>query len=275
MKIFILLWVLIVSSASAKITVRDSYNTAINLKQTAKRIISLSPNLTEIVYEVGAGKLLVARDSCSNFPSQALKLPVVGSYYKINIEKIVKLNPDLVLLEQAAFTRKDIQLLNQFGIQVYVNHANSINSIPKTMADVGKLSGHEKQGRIVAEHFSKKFSELTDNKKSPVSVFYELWHAPLMSVNDQTLIGEVLFLCGGRNVVGNLKSQTPKISYETVIKADPDFIICSVNDSKWGEFGGMKAVRNHRVFYVEPSLIERTGPRVLLGMARVCRILQH
>lgn len=260
--------------ATASISVIDGTGTKITLQTPAKRIISLAPNLTEIVCELNGFDQLIARDSASDYPQKVKALPVVGNYYKLNIEKIVLLHPDLVLTEHAALQKKNIEMLNSFGIPVYVNHAQSIASVAKTFRDVGYLSDHPQEGLKKADLFLTKLTSCATKKTYQPSVFYEIWNAPLLTSNNTTPIGQIIVLCGGRNIAGNFTAQLAKISMETVLKANPDIIFTSVKDDNWFKFKALRAVKHKRVYRIPSELIDRTGPRMINGIEKICSLIQ-
>lgn len=256
----------------SQIVVIDSDGNKIVATRPVKRIITLAPNLTEILCAVGAENQLVGRDKNSDYPLEVQNVPVVGDYYKINIEKVLKLQPDLIVFESTPHLPSQITLLKKKNVLVYINRAKTLNSISKTMMDLGKLSCHEETAKLKSKLFVQGLkSHPVPTKK--LTVFYELWHTPLLTVTEKTIIGQTITLCGGQNIAASFKFDTPKVSYETVLRANPDIIITSVKNSDWQRFTRLKAVKNHKVFYLSPDLVERTGPRLLLGKNRICQFV--
>lgn len=261
------------TSASAAIQLLDSTGHVVQLPTPAQRIISLSPNLTEILALVGGGSQLVGRDKYSDYPTYVTSVPIVGDYFSINHERLVRLRPDLVLLEHSASQLGLLRVLKQLQIPFYINRADHLNSIARTINDIGRLSGHTLAAKREALRFSRQLSLFRAKHHPKVTVFYELWHKPLLTVNDQTLIGEVIVLCGGRNLGSHFKEKIAKISDETVVRANPDIILTSVKDSSWYKFKSLRAVRERQIFFIDPDELDRTGPRLLQGVARVCHIM--
>lgn len=260
-----LLWLSMISTANA--------NTKLNTE--ARRIISLAPNLTEILCEVGAAHQIVGRDKYSDYPDLMKKVPIAADYYKLNLERIVKLHPDLVVLEYSAISQAQIERLQKWGIPVYVNHATDLQSIINTTIALGTLSGHQALGQEKAKYFAKLLQSYRKNPKYKIKVFYELWNAPLLTVNEHTVIGQCITLCGGSNIFGKLHQETPKISIETVLKEDPDIIVTSVNKDFWLRWKHLKAVKKGKVFYLAPDVIERTGPRLFVGIQKLSEFIQQ
>lgn len=272
---YLLALLLLIVAGKVNATYQDSFSHTVVLSHVAQRIISLAPNLTEMLYEIGAQNQIVGRDKNSDHPTAVSHTPVVGDYFKISIEKIIKLHPDLVLVEQSPCLLAQIKKLHDLGIVVYVHRADSISSIPKTMKDLGNLTGHATTASVKVMLFRQKIASFKSIPHSGRTVFYELWDSPLLTVNNQTMIGQIISLCGGRNIAGDFKSDNPKISYETILKSNPDIILTSVNHSTWQRFKHLKAVKLSRVFYISPETIQRATPRILVDIENICHIIQN
>jgi iron complex transport system substrate-binding protein len=261
------------SLAASSIVVTDDRGENLVLMTPARRIVALAPFITELVYAAGAGPELVGVSAYSDYPQQAASIMRVGDATHIDLEYIAALRPDLVLAWESGNHVGDIAKLETLGISVFVMEPTKLSDIPRLLRHVGMLAGTSDIAEVAARKFESKLAALTKQygTKRPVRVFYEVWNAPLMTVNGAHMINSVLRLCGGVNVFAASRVLTPVISPESLVAADPDAIISSVaRDGVWQRFAMLDAVRNHRVFFVPPELLERQSPRILEGASEVC-----
>jgi iron complex transport system substrate-binding protein len=248
-------------------------------EQPLSRIISLAPNLTEILCEIGAGSSIIAVDKNSDFPPLAKNLPVIAEYGRLNIEEILRLNPELVIAEQSEVLKGQLRRLEQLGIPVYLSRTQSIADIAQTIYRLGVLTGHQKMANCKAKEFAQQLAQLKMQYESKprVKVFYQLWHKPLLTMNQHTIIHEVIMLCGGENIFARTLSPASYVSIEAVLHANPDVIIASDGGNwqkKWYIWPQLVAVRNRNLFSVPGDFIQRAGPRLLLGAKMLCHDLE-
>ncbi|MBU2546095.1 MAG: cobalamin-binding protein [Gammaproteobacteria bacterium] len=280
---FGLLLVVLSSCAFAKpIQVLDSLHQRIQLKAPAKRVVTLAPNLAEMVFAVGAGNTLVGVSAFSDYPSQAKKLPVVASYHSIDIEKIVSKHPDLVIAWRGENASVQIQQLKRLGIPVFVTSFHCLADISKFMRTLGQLMGAEIKANRKADHFDRTLMRLRreGHDQKSKTVFFELYDQPLLTLNRKSIVNEMIHDCGGRNIYVDAYGTAPQVSVESVVARDPDIILIPSDLNKknvfaqWQQFSQLKAWRNHRLYVVHTALIERYGPRILQGMQEICHALR-
>jgi len=261
-------------------TVTDDISHTVILSHPPKRIISLAPDLTELLFAAGAGQYIVGVMKGSDYPSAAKKIPVIANYNALNIEAILALHPDLIVAWKQNSYASQLRLLQRFNIPVYFSDQHDLSDIPNTLQRLGVLSGTEKIANHAAEKFHIRYVELQKKyaHHKPISVFYQLWSHPLMTVNKTSWINQIITLCGGKNIFADVKNPTPQINLEAVIVANPDIILSSDSSPgwkiRWQQWSQMTAVRQKHLFTVEPDLLERAGPRLLEGADRVCQFLQ-
>jgi iron complex transport system substrate-binding protein len=255
----------------------DASGHAVQLAKPATRIISLAPDITEMLYAIGAGPKLIAISDDSDYPAVAKHLPVVGGYQQINIEAILALHPDLVLA-WSGNPQGALESLKQFGIPVYLINDQHLLDIPKTMQNLGQLLGVETQANQAAAAFLQQYQQLLSQAKrhKPVSVFLEVSNAPLYTLSSKTLQNEVLSLCGGENIFATLPGYAAEVSVESVLAANPHVIIglSPVDLSYWQQWPQLQAVKSHRVYTLDADLLARASPRILQGAAQICQWLQ-
>ena len=265
--------------AYSVVEVYDDEGTQITLAIPAQRIVSLAPSLTELIYSAGAGENLVGVVEHSDFPAAAKALPIVGRFDLLDIERILELDPDLVVAWQTGNPRSSVNQLRRLGLTVYVAEPKSLAAIPSHIERLAVLAGKELNDLKVIYDFRQKL-EVLDTKyrhQSPVTIFYQVWDRPLITAGGNELINDIIRLCGGRNVFANIRRVAPKVSREAVLKRNPEVIIASGMDIErpewlddWLRWPSLKAVANKNLFFVPPDLLQRHTPRALLGAAQIC-----
>lgn len=264
------------SLAASPIVVNDDRGKTLVLEAPARRIAALAPYITELAYAAGAGGRLVGVSEYSDYPQDAKNIVRVGDAMHADIERIAMLKPNLVLAWKSGNHAGDIGKLEKFGIKVFVMEPAKLPDIPRLLRSIGKLADTSVAAEYAAQDFERKVETLSKrySTKRPISVFFEIWNEPLMTVNGTHMISDVLRLCGGTNAFAAARVLTPVISAESLVAADPEVIISSVSqDGEWRRFEMLDVVRNHRVFFVQPELLERQSPRILEGASEVCKRL--
>ncbi|MGH8711519.1 MAG: cobalamin-binding protein, partial [Burkholderiales bacterium] len=265
-------------AAASPIVVNDDRGKTLALEAPARRIVALAPNITELAYAAGAGGKLVGVSGYSDYPQEAKNIVRVGDAMHADIERIAMLKPDLVLAWKSGNHAGDIGKLEKFGIKVFVMEPAKLPDIPRLLRSIGKLADTSAAAETAAEDFERKLETLRKrySTKRPISVFYEIWNEPLMTVNGTHMISDVLRLCGGTNAFATARMLTPVISAESLVAADPEVIISGSSKlENWQRYKMLGAVRNHQVFFVQPDLLERQSPRILEGASEVCKQLDN
>jgi iron complex transport system substrate-binding protein len=269
-------------------TMTDDDGRSVRITHAAMRIISLSPNITELIFAAGAGKKLVGVSRHSNYPDAAKSIPDIGDAFSLDLERIVALQPDLLLAWRSGNARADIEKLERLGLTVFATEAAMLGDIPRLLRTIGRLAGTSGSAERTAKTYEEGLQQIENSysNRPKISVFQLIWHQPLMTVNNQHLISDVIRVCGGTNVFALSSSLTPVVSGENLLVADPDAIISSVSleqdESAPAEvkaflrqFSQLSAVRNNSIFFVHPDLIQRQTTRVLQGTRLVCEQLER
>ena len=278
-KIAMLKLLVLVGAVQAEISVVDGVGNVVSLEQPATRIVSLAPHLTEQVFSAGAGDKLVGVVNYSDYPEQAKKLPVIGSYEKVSFESLVGLMPDLVLAWDSSGGEQLIARMKTLGFKVYVSKSKRIPEIAKSIRDIGTLSGTADVSEKTAEDFLKTYHRLVkeNENKTPLKVFYQLWHKPIMTTNNSHTISNALEVCGGDNVFADAIPVIPRIGVESVVRRNPEVIIASGMGKEspewlqeWRRWPDMNAVKVGALYSVPPDLLHRHSVRLLLGVELLC-----
>jgi len=272
-----------VAALRAEITLHDDRGRDLTLERPAQRIVSLAPHLTELLFAAGAGAMLVGTAALSDYPPQARDIPVIGDSAAIDVERIMALKPDVVLAWMSGNPPAEIARLEQLGLRVFATEPRSLAVIADDIALLGRLAGTERTAAAAAAQFRGDVAALRREYQGrrKVSVFYQVWHEPLMTVNGNQVISEVIDLCGGRNIFAGLKTLVPSVSLEAVLAADPEAIVTTSEQPAaqalgiWRRWTQMRAVRNGNLLVIPPDEISRPTPRLLIGARRLCEQLDR
>ena len=256
--------------------VRDDRGVTVTLERPAKRIVTLAPHLAEIAFAAGAGAKLVGVSTFSRHPPEVERLPVVASYGRVDVERLLALRPQLVLAWQSGNSPLQIGRLERLGMPVFVTETRSLADIPRVVRLVGALAGSADSAEARARGLEGEIREIRERHagERSIAVFLEIWHAPMLTVNGEHLASDALRLCGGHNVFAGAKALTPLISREQLLAARPDAIITAGFGADapraWRGLEPLEAVRRGRVYSIDPDLLYGQGPRFLQGARALC-----
>jgi len=271
--------VLASAAAAAEIRLSDDAGRSLSLKQPARRIVSLAPHLTELLFAAGAGAQVVGTVEYSNYPRAARDIPRIGDSAQLDLERIVALKPDLVLVWRDGNAQRQLEKLLHLGIPVFYNEPRRLPDIARAIEQFGLLAGTEAVALPAARAFTARLAQLRRHYAdgAPVDLFFQIWDQPLMTVNGEHLISDVIRLCGGRNLFAGLKPLTPEVSVEAVLAADPQAIGGVTTEpgqagnlGAWKRWPRLKAVAGGNLFVIDSDLISRNTPRILDGAEALC-----
>ena len=264
----------------AAISVVDDSGVKISLSSPAQRIISLAPHTTELLFAAGAGKSIIAVTVWSDYPLEAKNIPSVGSATELDVERIIKLQPDLVVAWKNGNKPRQIAHLRKFGIQVFESEPKTLDEIANSIKKLSMLAGTEKLGEQQALAFQQKIQVLKNKYQHAAEVryFYQIWQKPLMTLNGEHLISQALKICGGKNIFSELAPTAPTVNSESVIQKNPEVIFMSSEEknatSLWQGFPNMTAVSRNNLFTFNGSIMNRAGPRMAEATEQLCEKLE-
>jgi len=270
-------------AAAGEIRLADDAGRALVLAQPAQRVVSLTPHLTELMFAAGAGSRVVGTVEFSNYPEAAKAIPRIGDSASLDLERIVALKPDLILVWQHGSSQKQLDKLLSLGIPVFYNQSDRLPDVARSVEKLGRLAGTEAIASKAAGALIAREAELRKRyaARPPVRVFYQIWEKPLMTINNEHLISDIIRLCGGQNVMGELGQLAPVISIEAVLEADPEVIAGATaepnmrdNLDNWKAWPRILAVQRDNLFVIHTDLISRPTPRVLEGAQQMCDNLE-
>ena len=278
---FLLALCAIPSGNAAAVSAVDDLGRKVELKEPAKRIVSLAPFLTELAYSAGAGKRLVGVSAYSDFPPEARALPQVGTAMGPEIEALAALRPDLVLAWEDSIRPGDIERIGRLGMQVFVARAKRLEDVPRLLEAVGLLAGLDVAGTVHGHRARMAALRAKHAKRPRVRVFVEVWHRPLTTIAGAHWINEALDLCGGDNVFRELALVAPVVSWEELYARDPEMIMGAGTEggetafrANWSQRASLSAVRAGRLAYVDADTLQRPTLRLAQGVASVCAALE-
>ena len=276
------------ASIAEEITFTDALGNKVVLTNSAQRIVSLAPSITEILFEIGAGGQVVGRTDYCNYPAEVLSLPSIGGFSaeSISLESIIALEPDLVI-GGSIYQAEIIKALQEAGIPAFVSQPASLAEIKDSLSLFGQITGRADEAAAVADEMQARIDAVTQAVSSVPAdqrpaVFYEVWHEPLMSANGKTVVGELIELAGGVNIFAGLPDEYPTVSVEQIVEVDPKFIIgpSSHSDQLTTEmigaregWGDMYAVKNNAIYIVDGDIVSRYSPRIVIVLEQFAKIL--
>lgn len=269
-------------AAHAQVQVTDYLGRTVALKQPAKRIVALAPHIVENLFAAGAGEYVVGAVNYSDYPEGAKKIPRVGGISSFSLEAIVAQKPDLVVVWMSSRAGDVLQQIEALGIPTYASNPRHLEHVAKSIRDFGTLAASEHVAENAALQYLEDLQALRQRyqQAKPVSVLYQVWYEPLQTLNDEHIISDVIRMCGGRNIFGDAQTLAPKISMEAVLVRDPQVIIASgMGEARpdwldnWRKWPNLSAVKNERLYFIPPDIIQRHTPRILLGAKAMCEFL--
>ncbi len=271
--------------SQAEVSVIDDSKRIVRLDKPAKRIISLAPHVTELVFAAGAGNSLVGVSEYSDYPEEAKRIPSIGSIFALDLERILALKPDLVIIWGSGNAKLLANKLRDNKLTVFENEPHSFDDIANAIEKIGILAGTEKVGTANAQQFRQRLQNLITTyqlkeKQKPILVFHQMVKSPLMTVNREHFISKMIHLCGGKNVFAELNDISATITVEALMNANPEFIFSSGKDNNklladWSSFPNLIAVKKQNLYSIPGDWLHRAGPRVLDATELLCKKIQE
>jgi iron complex transport system substrate-binding protein len=273
---------------STTLTLKDGLGRQVTLTSPARKIVSLAPSNSEVLFAIGAGADMIGRDEFSDYPPDVKNLPSVGgSMGKYDLEEIARLQPDLVLAASLN-TPEQIQSIESLGLKVFlIPNPNDFNGLYANILTVGQLTGHTGQAEQLVASLKQQVKVVEDNVAETTSrpkLFYELDAtdpAKPWTAGPGSYIDTLIKIAGGVNVASGLQSDYAQISQEELIAANPDVIL--LGDGAYGVtpaqvtarpgWGDIAAVKNNRVLTFDDNLVSRPGPRLVDGLELIYKAL--
>lgn len=260
----------------------DQMGMKVDLAQPARRVVSLAPNVTEMMYALDAGGLLVGRTTYCDYPPAAARIESMGDMLTLDYERIVAARPELLLMTYAGNQLSNYEKLRGLGLQPFVLHDSTIADVLDDIGIVGRLIGREERARRVAGDLRRTLDSIRARAagRPAVAAFIVIDRSPLMTVS-RGFIDEMLTVAGGRNIAAGGLTAYPKYSREELLRQDPEVIILPTYApgmleallTSYPEWKSLRAVRNKRVYEIPANIVMRPGPRIGQGLAALYEAL--
>jgi iron complex transport system substrate-binding protein len=267
--------------ANAAISLPQADDTNLVLARPAEKIVTLAPNLAELVFAAGAGGQLAGTVEYSNFPPPAKQIPRVGDAFRIDLERIMALAPDLVVAWPSGNPPAALQKLEQLGLTVWRVEITRPDQIADAVQHLAIAAGTQDRGLLVARQLRARLESLqrANTGKTPISYFYQVSQRPLYTVSGAHIISRGLEMCAARNVFAGLATLAPQISLEALLAADPQVIIAPQVEGEtpalesWQDWPNLQAVKNGALVYLPADKISQATPRFLDSLELACKRL--
>lgn len=246
------------------------------------RIVTLAPHLAELVYTAGAGAQLAGVVAYSDFPEPVRALPQVGDAFRVDLERLVIVDPDLVLAWDSGNPDAMVAQLRRRGYRVVVITTDTLDQVAQAIEQIGALAGSAAVAAAQATSYRERLGRLRQRYASAtlLQVFYQVSGQPLYSIGKQHPITEMIEVCGGNNVFADIRQVAPVVAVEDVVLRLPDVIIAGDPPGQqlldgWLQWPQIPAVRNRQLYTIDASLVARSSVRILDGLQAICTHLQE
>ena len=251
-------------------------------KQTAQRIVSLAPHLTELVYTIGAGEQLVGVSAWSDYPREVLELPVVGDAFTVDQERLALLAPDLLLVWESGTPAHTVDELRAVGYNVATVRTRGIADVATAMLKLGEITGHRDSAARAASDFRGEVQSLRERyqEEAAIRVFYQVSARPLYTVNSEHYVSELISICGGENIFADLNELAPTIDVEAVVDRNPEVMLASTDAGddafvEWQRWPAIAANQYGNQFLLPADEIGRATTRLIIAGNAMCLALQQ
>jgi iron complex transport system substrate-binding protein len=266
----------------------DSYQTTdeggrtITLPAKVTRFVSLAPNLTEIVFAIGAGEGLVGRTTYCNYPAEAQKVEAVGDTLKPSIERIIALRPQVVFVSTASQLEAFTGELEAHHIAVYVTDSHDLDGVFRSMSKLADVLGKRSQADQLLQQLRERVAIVEEKVRArpAVRVFYQVSDEPLYTIGREAFLTDLIKRAGGVSVTADVPGAWPRYSAESALAANPEAIVLptggsmgTANSNVASALSGSPAVKNGRVYKINDDHLSRPGPRSVEGLEELAHAL--
>ncbi len=274
---------LVASSSAGAFTTRDMLGRDVTLAAPPRRIVSLVPSVTEILYALNAEHLLVGVTDFCDFPPEAKRQPKVGGMVAPSLEAIIALKPDLVIATTEGTREDTFTQLSRVGVPVYLVAAHHVADATSLMRRLGELTGREGMAGPLVARLEQRI-EAVKTAVFPLvrpRVLYVLWPEPLIVPGRGSIVTELIQLAGGQSLTADDPDAWPRYSLEAAVAKSPEVILLAnhgagtgaVSMDKWRRLASLPAVKSGRLLSVNGDLMHRYGPRFVDGLEQLARAI--
>jgi iron complex transport system substrate-binding protein len=257
----------------------DGLGRSVSVAPDPRRIISLAPNLTEILFALGLGDRVAGVTSYCDYPEEARAKEKIGDTRTPNLEKIISLKPDLVVVSTSSQLENLTRRLDQLAVPVYVTNPRTVREVAASIRNLGEVTGTSERGARLAAEMETRISAVEQRVAGlpRPRVLYVLQTGPLITAGRNTFINDLVNIAGGKSISGDEAADYPQFSRETAIARAPEIIVAPrshgaelVKESDLRrDLAETPAIRSNRIVWVTPDLVDRPGPRIVEGLGQL------
>jgi ABC-type Fe3+-hydroxamate transport system substrate-binding protein len=246
----------------------DDFGDSIHVTAPAKRVVSLSPVTTEILFAIGAGDRVVGRTHWDLYPAVARAVADLGNGMQPNVEAILGVHPDLVVLYAGSMNRAAAAQIRRVGIATIAIRTDTIGDFARVTMILARAVGDTTAGRRVVDSVTRSIDNVRQLPRpaAPVTVFWHIWDNPILTIGRGSYMNELTEIAGGKNVFADLPAASPQVTMEEVVRRNPDVIIAGPVNAKniraSAAWQAVPAVRAGRILVVDTALVSRPGVRL-------------
>ena len=251
-------------------------------EQKKPTIIALAPHIVEMLYDIGAGEQIIGTTEFADYPEQAKLIPRIGNYAKLQIERVIELQPDIIMAWRSGNPSDDLNRLENLGFTVVYSEPKTFEDIASEIRLFGKLSGHQQQAQQLSDKFITELASLkkTYQNKTAITVFYELWSRPLTTIAKGSWPQQHLNICQAKNPFEQVATPYPQVNIEQVLQTPIELIIqpMSINQKdregfNWQDWPVIPAVKNQQIIQPDADALHRMTPRSLEELSKLCQAI--
>ena len=263
--------------------VTDDLHKKIEIELSPQKVITLAPNLTELVFDLGEGSKIIGNTKYCNYPDSAKKIENVADLLSVNLEKITALKPDLIFITAEGNSKADYNKLISLGFKVFVSNPRNFAGIKKTMLDMGKIFKVSKKAEAIVNNWNARIDSVKKTHEQIIagSVMFLISTNPIYSVGKNTFVHQILTFAGLENITADTDVNYPLLNREEILVRNPSYILLyetNNNDVQeilkaYPEWNTLSAVINERIFFINADLFSRPGPRFVDAVERLNKII--
>lgn len=261
--------------------IKSTYaDTSLEVSQQKKpTIVALAPHIVEMLFDIGAGEQIIGTTSFADYPEQAKEIPLVGNYVRLQLERVIELQPDLIIAWKSGNPSDDLARLKQLGFTIVYSQPNTFSDIANELRRFSKLTGHKKQGEQIAQQFEQELATITAAYQDKVEItgFYEMWSRPLTTVANGSWPQQFMDICRVKNPFEKVITKYPQISIEQVLSLPIQLIIqpMSINQIEreafnWQDWPVIPAVKMKQIIQPDADAVHRMSLRSLTALKDLC-----
>ncbi len=271
-------------SYSGTLTLKDEAGREVTFSFPPKRIVSLAPNITEILFSLGLDEEVVGVSIHCNYPEKVRGKVRVGSYINIDFERIISLGPDLIIATGAGNPREMVERLEKLGLPSFVIFPKRFDDVLRSIRHLGRVAAREREALSIIESMQRRKErvvERTRNLPHP-KVFLQIGESPIVTVGKESFGDDLIRLAGGENIAGKDREMYPRLGMEEILKRSPEVILISSMNPKgdyervfreWERWKMIPAVKRGRMHLIDSDLIDRPSPRIIDGLEEMARLI--